>query len=211
MSDADMTDVMTKAAEILSAAADKTRYLVAVAGPPASGKSTLAEQLMVAINRQAGREISTVVPMDGFHLDNDTLTEMGMLARKGAPQTFDSAGYVQLVQHLAQTTQDTLIPSFDRHLDAVVPDAQCVRADHQILVLEGNYLLLKEAPWSDLHALYDEVLFINPGLEVLEQRLIQRWLDHGLDEQAAQLRARSNDLPNAEYVLNYSLYESSPA
>ncbi|MEZ5536063.1 MAG: phosphoribulokinase [Thiolinea sp.] len=208
MSESSFPEIKTKAAEILSAAADSTRYLVAVAGPPASGKSTLASHLAAEINAQAGSEISTVVPMDGFHLDNATLEKMNLLPRKGAPQTFDSEGFVRLVKQLAQTDQDTPVPLFDRQLDAVVPDAQLVKAEQRILLLEGNYLLLEELPWCELHDLYDAVIFLNPGLDVLEKRLIGRWLEHGLDEAAARQRAESNDLPNARYVVKHSVQVS---
>lgn len=209
MPESEPLDIKAKAAEILSAATASRRYLVAVAGPPASGKSTQALQLMTEINTQAAQDVSTVVPMDGFHLDNATLEKMGWLSRKGAPQTFDGAGFVRLVKHLARTDQDTAIPLFDRHLDAVLPAAQRVKAEQRILLLEGNYLLLEDSPWCELHALYDEVIFLNPGMAVLEQRLIGRWLAHGMDEQAARLRAESNDLPNAEYVLAHSRFIQS--
>lgn len=199
-------DIKNRAAEIIGAVADKSsRYLVAVAGPPASGKSTLAEKLVTKINALAGQELSVVVPMDGFHLDNTVLEQQGMLHRKGAPETFDGDGFVELVKHLANTDKDVAIPGFDRSLDAVVAGAQRVKAEQRILVLEGNYLLLDHQPWCSVHDLYDEMIFLSPGLKVLETRLIDRWLKHGLDESAARLRAESNDLPNARYVLGHSV------
>lgn len=200
----DVIDIKAKSANILAAASDEQRYLVAVVGPPASGKSTLADQLSAEINAQANRDMSIVVPMDGFHLDNSILDQRGIRHLKGAPQTFDSDGFVAMVKHLASTTQDTIIPLFDRSLDKVIVEGKRVASSHNILILEGNYLLLKQQPWADLYALYTDVVFLNPGMDVLEERLIARWLHYGLSEEAAQQKARLNDIPNAELVLRES-------
>ena len=73
-----------------------------------------------------------------------------------------------------------------------------------VLIVEGNYLLLKEHPWAGLTGFWDETIFIDPGAIVLEKRLLERWLEHGLDAVAAKTRAMSNDIPNAHYVLDNS-------
>ncbi|MGB1010442.1 MAG: phosphoribulokinase [Thiolinea sp.] len=196
------------ASHILQTAAQtKQRYIVAVAGAPASGKSTLAEQLEQVINQQQGEAISMVVPMDGFHLDNHTLDEMNLRHRKGAPETFDSKGFVNLIQQLKTASDTVAIPLFDREQDAVIPKARNVDPRHKILLVEGNYLLLDIAPWLELAGLFDDKIFLNPGLEVLEQRLIQRWLDHGYDTAGARERALSNDIPNARFVLEHSVID----
>ncbi len=192
------------AAQIIQIAHDKQRCIVAVAGPPASGKSTLAEALAQLINTRQGKTISAVVPMDGFHLDNATLDQRGLRQRKGAPETFDAAGFVALVSRLKTANKAVDIPLFDRTQDAVIPAAQTVSPSQQILLVEGNYLLLDSEPWSQLQGFFDFTIFINPGIDVLEQRLIQRWLNHGYDQASAKQRALSNDIPNARFVLEHS-------
>lgn len=199
-------DVDARAAGILAASEGIARYLVAVAGPPASGKSTLAAQLAAAINVQAGAMVSAIVPMDGFHLDNSVLEALGLLSRKGAPETFDAQGFVTMVRTLAGATDDVVwIPAFDRKADAVVADAMQVTPEQRILVLEGNYLLSERAPWCSVHNLYHETIFLNPDISVLKERLIARWRYYGLSEQAAYEKVVFNDLPNAEWVLRYSV------
>lgn len=198
MNTAQLTD------KVLSLAKDKQRCMIAVAGPPASGKSTLAEKLSDSINEQQAAAISAVVPMDGFHLDNTTLDQLGLRQRKGAPETFDATGFVELVSSLKTATADVPVPLFDRTQDAVMLAAQTVTRQQRILLVEGNYLLLKQQPWAQLQALFDYSIFLNPGLEVLEQRLLQRWLDHGYNADEARQKAELNDLPNARTVVEQS-------
>lgn len=194
----------TLAAEILvrHSQADG-RLIVAVAGPPGAGKSTLSEHLRDAINR-GGEGPFVVVPMDGFHLDNAILDRRGLRPRKGAPQTFDCAGFAALLQRLRGTAEDVVIPVFDRALDLARAGASIVRADHGILLVEGNYLLLDEEPWTRLAPFFDMTVYLDVPLPELERRLVQRWLDHGHDEAAARVRALSNDIPNAERVVSRS-------
>ncbi|EPX81158.1 AAA family ATPase [Litoreibacter arenae] len=170
------------------------RRLIAVAGPPASGKSTLAEQLAETLPDAA------VVPMDGFHLDNDTLAERGLLARKGAPQTFDAQGFVALVRKLREPVAVSY-PTFDRSRDCVVPDGGSVAPDCKTVIVEGNYLLLDAVPWDQLRDLWDVSFFLDVPLTALRERLLQRWRDHGYSEADALAKAESNDLPNAQVVL----------
>lgn len=171
-----------------------SRLLVAIAGPPGAGKSTLAEALAAQI---AG---AAVVPMDGFHLDNGILEARGLLARKGAPETFDVAGFGALVARL-KAEDEVVIPVFDRCRDLAVAGARMIGPEARILLVEGNYLLLNEAPWRGLARFWDVTIAIEVPLAVLEARLTQRWRDHGLSEAAAVARAMGNDIPNARRVV----------
>lgn len=191
-------------ARLPSPKSDGARMIIAIAGPPAAGKSTLAALLVERLNAEEPAR-AALVPMDGFHLDNATLDERGLRHRKGAPATFDAAGFVALVRRLATATEDVTYPEFDRARDAAISDAATVSAATKIIVLEGNYLLLAETPWSDLHALYDLTVLVKPDLQTLEQRLLARWSHYGLDAEQAHAKALGNDIPNAHYVLDHSV------
>ena len=181
------------------------RLVVGIAGPPGSGKSTLARNVVDRLNAQErSPPMAALVPMDGFHLDNARLDALGLRAAKGAPETFDAEGFVALVRRLREARQDIRYPLFDRAADRTLPDAGLFRAGTPIAVVEGNYLLLSEDAWGDLAPLFDVTVMIAPPTEVLEKRLIQRWLDYGLPADEARRRAQGNDMTNARRVLDGS-------
>lgn len=134
---------------IAGRAEGRRRFLVAIAGPPASGKSTLATRLAQDIGQG-----SKVVAMDGFHRDNDWLDAHGLRDRKGAPETFDVAAFTELLEILA-ASEGGDVPGFDRDRDCVVPAMDRVAASDRILLIEGNYLLLDRPGWRDLENFWD--------------------------------------------------------
>lgn len=176
------------------------RTMVAIAGPPAAGKSTFTEQLQQQLNQQAGSTCAAIVPMDGYHLDNALLDEYGTRDRKGAPHTFDYDSFKNTLIRLREPGSEVIVPLFDRQLDLARAGAAKVSLQHQIVLVEGNYLLLDQTPWSDLHALFDVRIFLQVPEEVLLQRLVKRWIDHDHTREKALARAESNDLPNARLV-----------
>ncbi|MCV3273150.1 nucleoside/nucleotide kinase family protein [Roseobacter sinensis] len=184
-------------AAVLAAPRQARRRLVAVAGAPGSGKSTLAARLADAL-AQAGCR-TQVVPMDGFHLDNRLLIAMNLLGRKGAPETFDVGGFRRLMAALGADTP-VYYPLFDRTRDIAIASAGCLDEACDTVIVEGNYLLLDAPDWRALHPLWDLRVRLDVPMETLRSRLIDRWLDEGLAEDAAIARAEGNDLRNARLV-----------
>ena len=174
----------------------RSRRLVAVAGPPGAGKSTVAE----ALARHMG---AALVAQDGWHLDDVLLDERGLRARKGAPNTFDVAGLRSALERI-RAGEDVLVPVFDRTLDIARNCAARVAPDAPLVLVEGNYLLLGDAPWDALAPLLDFTILLAPSLDTLRERLVQRWLDHGRSPRDAAAWVESNDLPNARAVLDRS-------
>jgi pantothenate kinase len=179
------------------------RFIIAVAGPPGSGKSTLSEQLAEMLRARSMQ--SHIISLDGFHLENSILKGLGLLDRKGSPTTFDVLAFIQVMKRLAAYESDVAIPKFDRKRDISIEHASIVSTQDKILIVEGNYLLLNHKQWVELQDIWDETVFINPGMEVLEKRLIDRWLSYGMDNESAQIRAFRNDIPNAKNVIENSL------
>lgn len=199
------------------------RLIVAIAGAPASGKSTLAQWLCRELNLRLSPnpsvpvDIAVVIPMDGYHFDNAIIDAVGLLQRKGSPETFDVSGFSNTLQRIRQlpyksATEKTpsdlasgiAVPVFDRKLDLARAGAEMIKLQHGIVLVEGNYLLLNEMPWSQLKPLFDLSIFLQVPMNVLEQRLIARWLAHDHSEEEARDRAAGNDLPNARRVLENS-------
>jgi pantothenate kinase len=188
------------AARIAALAATRAgRVLVGIAGAPGAGKSTLAEALVDRLGPQAA-----LVPMDGFHLDNAILDARGRRFAKGSPDTFDVAGFEAILQRL-KAGGEVIVPVFDRYIDVSRGSARVVPPGARIIVAEGNYLLLRDAPWDRLHALWDLTAFLDVPMAELERRLIDRWHHHGLSDEDARRRAFDNDIPNARRVIDGSV------
>jgi pantothenate kinase len=187
---------------ILEKAANGRRFLVAIAGPPGAGKSTLADALDAELVRRG--EASVVLPMDGFHMDNGILEERGLLPRKGAPETFDVRAFDDIVRAVRKGEEEVLVPVFDRSRELAIASARAIPVETRIILVEGNYLLLDEAPWSRLSGLFDLSIFVGPSVEVLEERLRARWIHYGLDETGIQWKLHGNDLPNGRRIIENS-------
>lgn len=188
------------ASTIVQRGAGVERFMVAVAGPPGSGKSTLAEKLVGLLPRGE----AALLQADGFHFDNALLDQLGRRERKGAPDTFDCAGLVSLLHRLKAREDDITIPAFDRTLDVARAGVAQIGRAIRYVVVEGNYLLVREQPWANLRPLFDFTLMIETPRAELERRLTQRWLDHGRDHAEALAWVQSNDMPNADYVMSKS-------
>ena len=187
------------ASDLWERARGRERYIVAIAGPPGAGKSTFSDALLAALERREPGA-TAVVAMDGYHFDNAVLVARGLLARKGAPETFNIAGFARDLARIRAGEAEVAVPIFDRALDLARGNARLVHPNHRLVVVEGNYLLLDAAPWDSLAPLFDRTLMLRVVEAELRRRLIERWLTHGLDAVAARERAEGNDIANARFV-----------
>ncbi len=179
-------------------AAEQGRFLIALAGPPGAGKSTLAAELVQALGVGAKS-----VPMDGFHYDDAVLIARGARDRKGAPDTFDAQGFFHLLRRL-RVEDEVAIPLFDRDLEISRAGADIVTKDDRLLVVEGNYLLLNEAPWPEAAPLFDLTVWIDVPEAELDRRLVARWAHYGKTHEQARAWIDGNDMPNIRRVTQNS-------
>lgn len=175
---------------------DRGRTVLGIAGCPGAGKSTLS----AAITGQVAS--SVVVPMDGFHLLNDELVRLGRRDRKGAPDTFDVGGYVELLDRIRRQAGREVVtaPRYDRAASAPVPDAIAIDGDVRLVITEGNYLLLDEPPWERARQLIDEVWFVEIDDAVRVPRLIRRHIEFGKSPDEAREWVMRSDEANAALV-----------
>jgi pantothenate kinase len=181
------------------------RRIVAIAGPPASGKSTLAAELEHELNGAAPGSCA-LLPMDGFHYDDAVLAARGWLSRKGAPHTFDVGGYAAALRRLRDNDEDSVaVPRFDRSIEIARAGAILIERGVRLVITEGNYLLLSDQPWSALRHSFDGTALIVSDLETLEARNRQRWVGMDRDEAFTRAKLELNDMPNVRLVMERSV------
>jgi pantothenate kinase len=173
------------------------RRILGLVGAPGAGKSTLADALATLWPNAI-----QVVPMDGFHLANIELERLGRKQRKGAPDTFDAFGFIALIKRLRTQNSDEVVyaPSYERRLEEGVAGAIAVEPTTQLIVVEGNYLLLSDSPWNQVQALLDETWFVDVPLELRIGRLTQRHQQFGRNAQEAADWVQHTDEPNARRI-----------
>ena len=173
------------------------RALLGLVGPPGAGKSTLAAVLQAEF-----ADVAQVVPMDGFHLANVELERLGRRGRKGAPDTFDSAGYVALLRRLLVQADDEIVyaPEFRREIEEPIANAIPVFSRTQLVITEGNYLLLEDGPWAEVKSLLDEIWYVDVPDEVRIHQLTRRHEQFGRSAEDATAWVAGTDEPNARLI-----------
>lgn len=180
------------------------RRIVAIAGPPGAGKSTLAESLKERINATRPG-LADILPMDGYHFDDAVLNARGHRPRKGAPHTFDLDGFRAMLERLkADDGRDVAVPVFDRAIEIARAGGRIIAAGTRIILAEGNYLLLDEPGWRDLAPLFDLTVMAEAAEDVLTARLTGRWEGFGYTPDMLREKMGGNDLPNLRLVLSRS-------
>ena len=181
------------------------RVILGVTGAPGAGKTTLVEELLAALRRRPPSGLSgewlAHVPMDGFHLADVQLDRLGSRERKGAPDTFDSAGYLATLQRIAAGGPDTVYaPGFERTLEQPIAAAIAVPPEVRLVITEGNYLLLQTGHWPRIRALMAEVWYVELPDPIRRQRLVERHTTFGKAPAAAAAWVDGPDEANARAV-----------
>jgi len=188
-------EALLRIKELLNRSTD--RALVGIVGKPGAGKSTLSAYLLQELESS---EV-TVVPMDGYHLSNAVLQELGRADLKGAPDTFDIAGFATLLQRIrVEKTFDIYYPVFDRAIEESIAAQGVVTQKTKVVIIEGNYLLHDSGGWEVIADLLDEIWFIDVDDEKRLERLIARHIAYGKSPEAAESWSRGSDEVNAHII-----------
>ncbi|MES2260512.1 MAG: nucleoside/nucleotide kinase family protein [Pseudomonadota bacterium] len=173
------------------------RFMLGLVGAPGAGKSTVAQALLDAM---PGRAV--VVPMDGFHLANSELARLGRAARKGAEDTFDSAGYLALLERLRRRPPGETVyaPEFRRDIDEAVAGAIAVPEQVELVITEGNYLLLDHGAWAGVRGQLDMTWYVDIDPALRRERLVERHMRYGRTEEQARAWVMQTDEPNAVLI-----------
>jgi pantothenate kinase len=182
------------------------RAVLGITGAPGAGKTTLVAALLAALADHppagvSGGEWVAHVPMDGYHLSDAQLDRLGLRDRKGAPETFDAAGYAALLERVrTETAQTVYAPGFERTLEQPIAAALAVPSSARLVVTEGNYLLLDEPAWHRVREAMDEVWYCELDEATRLQRLVARHVEFGKEPDAAALWVDRVDQANAALV-----------
>jgi pantothenate kinase len=176
------------------------RVLLGIAGAPGAGKTTLAERLVAEVAAD-GRFRAAHVPMDGFHLADAALDRLGRRDRKGAIDTFDGWGYRELLRRLrSRPDEPVYAPGFERELEQPIAGSIAVGPEVDLVVSEGNYLLVDAAPWVEAAAALDAVWFADAPAALIRRRLVARHVAFGKRPAEAEAWVDAVDLPNAALI-----------
>jgi len=175
----------------------KDRFTIGIVGKPGAGKSTLTSYLMEMLPKN----YASLVPMDGYHLSNQQLKNLGLLDRKGAINTFDTNGFVNLLKRInSEIDRDIYFPIFHRNIEESYAADGVVYAKTKLVITEGNYLLASEGGWEQVAPELDEIWYLKINDELRLERLIKRHQEFGKDLKAAEAWARGTDEVNASLI-----------
>ena len=174
-----------------------TRKIIGIIGKPGGGKSTLSKFLLKGMDPT----LVSVVPMDGFHLSNKVLKELGRSDRKGAHDTFDVKGFIALVARIKQDSSDPIYyPIFDRSIEESIAAQGVVYPSTRVVIVEGNYLMHDKDGWQEISPLLDQSWYAYLDEDLRISRLISRHIAFGKDPESAKAWAKGSDQVNAELI-----------
>ena len=174
-----------------------TRYILGIVGKPGVGKSTFTDFL----REHLSQELFAILPMDGFHMSNEELLELGRRDRKGAPDTFDVRSFTQTLAAIKESNgKEIKFPIFKREIEASIPDAGIIPAQAKLVIVEGNYLLHDQSGWEQVGSFLDEAWYLHVDDELRMQRLIARHIAFGKSPEDAKDWSEGTDEVNARVI-----------
>jgi pantothenate kinase len=184
-------------AKIVEYANNTSRIIIGIVGKPGGGKSTLSKYLLKGMDPS----LVSVVPMDGFHLSNKVLKDLGRLDRKGAQDTFDVKGFRTLIERIKLENLDPIYyPIFDRSIEESIAAQGVVYPSTRVVIVEGNYLMHDKDGWQEISPLLDQSWYAYLDEDIRISRLISRHIAFGKDPESAKAWAKGSDQINAELI-----------
>jgi pantothenate kinase len=182
---------------VVECASASKRTIIGIIGKPGGGKSTLSKYLLKGMDPK----LVSVVPMDGFHLSNKVLKELGRSDRKGAQDTFDVNGFTTLIQRIKMDSAEPIYyPIFDRSIEESIAAQGVVYPSTRVVIVEGNYLMHDKDGWQEISPLLDQSWYAFLDEDIRISRLISRHIAFGKDPESAKAWAKGSDQVNAELI-----------
>jgi len=182
---------------VVECASASTRTIIGIIGKPGGGKSTLSKYLLKGMDPT----LVSVVPMDGFHLSNKVLKELGRSDRKGAQDTFDVKGFTALIERIKMDSAEPIYyPVFDRSIEESIAAQGVVYPSTRVVIVEGNYLMHDRDGWQEISPLLDQSWYTFLDEDIRISRLISRHIAFGKDPESAKAWAKGSDQVNADLI-----------
>jgi pantothenate kinase len=182
---------------VVECASASTRTIIGIIGKPGGGKSTLSKYLLKGMDPT----LVSVVPMDGFHLSNKVLKELGRSDRKGAQDTFDVKGFTTLIERIKMDSAEPIYyPIFDRSIEESIAAQGVVYPSTRVVIVEGNYLMHDRDGWQEISPLLDQSWYAFLDEDIRISRLISRHIAFGKDPESAKAWAKGSDQVNADLI-----------
>ena len=184
-------------AKIVESANNTSRTIIGIVGKPGGGKSTVSKYLLKGMDPS----LVSVVPMDGFHLSNKVLNDLGRSDRKGAQDTFDVKGFTTLIARIkSDGAVPIYYPIFDRAIEESIAAQGVVYPSTRVVIVEGNYLMHDQNGWEEVSPLLDQSWYAYLDEDIRISRLISRHIAFGKDPESAKAWAKGSDQVNAELI-----------
>lgn len=201
------TQISELSTRILERLEKNRRFIVTIAGTPGSGKSKISGELCELLNHSVSTKI---LPQDGYHYYRLELAQFEdpdlAFERRGAPFTYDSERFLNTIKTLQNTENSIFIPSFDHRLKDPIENDIEITPDTKIIIIEGNYVSLKDPIWDEISDYADETWFVQVDPKVVLNRIVDRHLAAGISStrEEAIARAQGSDKLNSDYILQNS-------
>ena len=178
------------------------RIVAGVCGFPASGKTTMAKQVVGLLNDHYGHGYAAHLPMDGFHYSNARLERDGLDKIKGDISTYNVDGLIKKLGEIRRHEHSAIsAPDYVRELHEVREGAIEISADARAIVVEGIYIGYTIGTWSKVRALLDTLFYLDIGADVCAERIITRNRAAGRSEELIK-RKLWNDLGFMKQTIN---------
>jgi pantothenate kinase len=184
------------------------RIIIAVGAPPGAGKTVLAHQLAWLLTKGVIKDSRAIVlPMAGFYHPREYLesrrrkmengVEIALKDLRGAPDTFDLAGFAAALRHLQHQTEELWWPTYSRHNHAIQTKGLRVSPRHNVVIVEGPYVLLGRGPLAGVPDLFDLRIYLEAPAASIIRWMVEQRVASGRVEALAKEYVKRIDLRHA--------------